>query len=321
MTYQLTAYPESWPIQGEFAISREVKISADTVVVEIEKDGITGRGECVPLKRYQQCQETVITQIESVHHRLLDIDREELQTLLPPGAARNAVDCALWDWQAKAEQKSLAQLMEFPEIRPLNTIYTLSLDTPERMAENAKLNSVFSVLKMKMNGSDEDLARIEAVKKATPHSQLILDANEAWNLDHLDNLLPTLIALDVVLIEQPLPEGQDEGLKSFTSPIPIVADESCHTVEDLEYLKGKYQVVNIKLDKTGGLTHALILQEQAQKMGFKSMVGCMVSTSLSIYSAMLIGQNAQFCDLDGAYLLKNDPYGCVFYQNGQIFPS
>lgn len=321
MTGKLTICAESWPILGGFAISREVKTTADTVLVEIEKDGITGRGECVPLKRYHHSQETVMAEIEAVRDEVLITDRTGLQKLLPAGPARNAIDCALWDWEAKLQEKTLAELVGLSKIVPLQTAYTLSLDTPDKMAQNAKSHSEFGLLKMKMNGQDDDLARIQAVKKAMPQAQLILDANEAWNLDHLDNLMATLIACDVVLIEQPLPEGKDEALRNFKTAIPIAADESCHTVESLEDLQGKYQVVNIKLDKTGGLTHALELKAQATKMGFEVMVGCMASTSLGILPAVMVGQGVQFCDLDGAFLLEKDPYAHVFYKNGQVFLS
>lgn len=319
MVDYVTIREETWPLADNFSTSREVKTSANTIVVEIKKDGIIGRGECFPLKRFGNTQASVIAEIEAIQDQILTIDNNDLQNLLPASAARNAVDCALWDWQAHAAGQSLGEMVGIPDVKPVQTSYTLSLDTPERMAMNAAAHSEFKILKMKMNGFSDDVDRIKAVKSVAQDAQLILDANEAWSLGYLETMIPFLLEANVVLIEQPLPEGKDDGLLSFTCPIPIAADESCHTVESLAGLKGKYQVINIKLDKTGGLTHALKLKKQAQKIGFGVMVGCMVSTSLSILPALMVAQGVQFCDLDGALLLEKDPYDRVFYQNGQIF--
>lgn len=321
MVDKLAIRSESWPILGGFAISREVKNTSDTVIVEMTKDGITGQGECVPLKRYHHTQESVIKEIKAVQDQILKADRFSLQKILPPGPARNAVDCAFWDWESKKSGQSIANLAGLSELSPLTTAYTLSLDTPNVMAENAASHQEFSLLKMKMNGTEEDINRIKSVKGAAPKAKLILDANEAWSIDHLQDLLPLLVAHDVVLIEQPLPEKKDDALKGFSCPIPIAADESCHSVESLPKLVGKYQIINIKLDKTGGLTHALELKNEAQKMGFGIMVGCMASTSLGILPALVVGQGAEFCDLDGAFLLEKDPYQHVLYKNGQVFPA
>ncbi len=310
----------SWPIMGEFAISREVKKTADTILVEITKNGITGCGESVPLKRYGHTQKTVVQTIEKNQQAIIDCDMDviALQSILSAGPARNAVDCAFWDWRRRYENKSWAEIMEQSAINPLKTSYTLSLDHPDKMAKNAQEHKDFTILKMKMKGDDLDIQRLERVKKLRPDAQLILDANEAWTVDHMDNLMPILIENDVVLIEQPLPECEDSDLKNYQSPIPIVADESCHVLDNLDCLVGKYQYINIKLDKTGGLTHALEMLKQAQKLNFKVMVGCMASTSLAIVPAILVGQEAQYCDLDGAFLLERDPYHLVSYNNGRV---
>ena len=315
---RLTFRAESWPIRGNFTTSREVKPFANTVFVEIDKNSVTGRGECFPLKRFNQTQQSVIDDIKVVEAEILNADPQSLQSILPAGPARNAVDCALLDWQAKSQGKAMWEVLGLDEPKPLTTAYTLSLDTPEKMAENAENNAQFKILKMKMNGSADDIARIKAVKNAHSTAQLILDANEAWNVDHMKTIMPILLENDVVLIEQPLPEGQDDALRDFETPIPFAADESCHTIESLTGLKGKYQVVNLKLDKTGGLTHALAMKAKALEMGFDVMVGCMASTSLSILPAMIAAQGVRFVDIDGAYLLESDPYGVVKYQDGQV---
>jgi L-alanine-DL-glutamate epimerase-like enolase superfamily enzyme len=311
MSRSLTIRHESWPIAGTFTISRGSKNSAEVVVVEIAEGNAQGRhvrgeGECVPYARYGETIESVIAEIE--HHRVAledGADRNALQKLLPPGAARNAVDCALWDLDAKASGKPVWKLAGLKQPRDLMTAYTLSLASPDEMALAAAQNLHRPLLKLKLNGA-EDLDRIRAVSRAAPQSKLIVDANEAWSVEDYRKLAPKLRDLNVIMIEQPFPAGDDEALHDVEKPIPICADEACHDSTTLASLTGKYQAVNIKLDKTGGLTEALKMAREAQTQGFQIMVGCMVATSLSMAPAFLIGQQASLVDLDGPLLLAQD---------------
>ncbi|HVJ41666.1 MAG TPA: N-acetyl-D-Glu racemase DgcA [Dongiaceae bacterium] len=318
MSRKLTIRHESWPIAGTFTISRGSKTSAEVVVVEIAEGKAAGReimghGECVPYARYGESIEGVIAEIE--HHRVALEDgagREAVQKLLKPGAARNAVDCALWDLEAKASGKPVWKLAGLKQPRDLMTAYTLSLAAPEDMALAAAQNLHRPLLKLKLSGP-QDLDRVRAVNAAAPQSKLIIDANEGWTIDDYRKLAPRLRELNVILIEQPLPAGDDEALRDVEKPIPICADEACHDSTTLSALVGKYQAVNIKLDKTGGLTEALKMAKEAQAQGFQIMVGCMVATSLGMAPAFLIGQQSALVDLDGPLLLAKDrPHGFRF---------
>jgi L-alanine-DL-glutamate epimerase-like enolase superfamily enzyme len=262
----------------------------------------------------------VIAAIEGLRARIeAGLDRIGLQDLLPPGAARNALDCAYWDLEAKRAGQPVWQLCGLPPLEAVTTAYTLSLDAPEAMGRAAAENAARPLLKLKLAGPD-DLARVEAVRANAPETRLIVDANEGWSLDDYEALAPKLAALGVVLIEQPLPAGQDAPLAGTQRPVPVCADESCHATDSLAEIAGRYDVVNIKLDKTGGLTEALKLKQAAQAQGFQVMVGCMLATSLAMAPAVLVAQGASFVDLDGPLLLAGDRPGGLTYDGSTLHP-
>jgi L-alanine-DL-glutamate epimerase-like enolase superfamily enzyme len=297
---------ESWPIRGSFTISRGSRTTAEVVVAELSDGTHTGRGECVPYARYDETVEGVIAQIEGLREALAQgLDRHGLQDRLPAGAARNALDCAFWDLEAKAAGKRVWELAGLPAPEPVATAYTLSLDTPARMAVSAKENRARPLLKLKLSGPD-DLDRVAAVRANAPDARLIVDANEAWTAEQYRQLAEELRELGVDMIEQPLPAGDDEGLAGVARPVPVCADESCHDRASLAALAGKYDMVNVKLDKTGGLTEALALKAAAEAEGFAVMVGCMLATSLAMAPAVLLAQGAEIADLDGPLLLAKD---------------
>lgn len=316
---KVTIERKSWPIRGHFTISRGSKTQADTVLVSLEHEGAIGRGECVPYLRYGESLQSVEAQIEALIPAFnAGLSREELQTLLPAGAARNALDCALWDLNCKRNQESIwTQTGIVPH--PLLTAYTLSLDTPEKMQQAAISNAARPLLKLKLGGA-ADLARVQAVRRGAPAAQIILDANEAWSVSDYQRLIPELVNLDVAMIEQPFAAGEDDVLAKLERPIPICADESCHDRHSLERLVGRYDMINIKTDKTGGLTEALLLKQQAEQAGLAVMVGCMLSSSLSMAPAFVVAQGAQVVDLDGPLLLSEDiEHGFEFSQQ-QMLP-
>ena len=273
-----------------------------------------GRGECVPIKRYNQSAASVLAQIELLQD-IGDLDRDKLQQLLPPGAARNALDCALWDLEAKRSGKRVWELVNIPIVEQVVTSFTISLDTPERMADAASASGRLPILKLKLGGDELDLARVEAVRAAAPKARLLIDANESWSRRHYQGMVPALSELGVELIEQPFSAANDEVLHTLDHPIPVCADESCHTTADLQRLKNRYEAINVKLDKTGGLTEALRLCERARENGFKLLIGCMVCTSLSIAPARLLGSVANWVDLDGPLLLARDREHGLSYRN------
>ncbi len=301
---------ENFPLAETFTIARGSKTEARVVTVTITRDGIAGRGECVPYARYGESVGSVRDQIAAVPE---DVTRTALQGLLPPGAARNAVDCALWDLEAKRAGVRVWDLLGLPAPRPLVTAYTLSLDTPERMRAAAARNAGRPVLKIKL-GTAEDMARLEAVRTGAPASRIIVDANEGWTAEIYADLAPHLRRLGVALVEQPLPAGRDDMLAEIAHPVPVCADESCHDRGTLAGLRGKYDAVNIKLDKTGGLTEALALRAEAVAAGFEVMVGCMVGTSLGMAPAALVAQGVAFVDLDGPLLLARDRDAAIRYE-------
>ncbi|MFA7431250.1 MAG: N-acetyl-D-Glu racemase DgcA [Rhodospirillaceae bacterium] len=312
---------ESWPIDGTFTISRGSKTAADVVVVELTTPGgLRGRGECVPYGRYGETVEGVMAALRALEPAVAGgLTRAALAELLPAGAARNALDCALWDLEGARTGRPVWELAGLPAPRPVETAETLSLDTPDAMAAMAQ-EVAGNLLKLKV-GDDGVLERVAAVHAAAPHARLIVDANEAWTLEQTAAWLPDLAALGVVLIEQPLPAGQDGGLAGLGTPaVPICADESVHTVEGLRDLVGRYQAVNIKLDKAGGLTEALRLRREAEALGFAIMVGCMVGTSLAMAPALLLAQGAAFVDLDGPLMLRYDRPDGVYYHDGWAEP-
>ena len=312
----IQAKVEIFPLAHVFRISRGARTQAEVVTVTIEKDGVTGRGECVPYARYNETLESVIKQVESLP---ADIDKETLQDTLPPGAARNAVDCALWDFECKKRDQRIWKIAGIQVPEQKITAYTLSLDEPKNMFKQAEKNSNRPLLKIKL-GTPNDMPRLEAVRKGAPNSEIIVDANEGWDAELYSQLAPELVRLGVKLVEQPLPADQDGDLIGLPRPIPICADESCHDRKSLEKLIGKYDFVNIKLDKTGGLTEALKLKDKALEAGFKIMVGCMVGSSLAMAPATLIAQNATFVDLDGPLLLAHDRRHGLLYDESWVHP-
>ncbi len=322
---ELSVRQESWPLAGSFTISRGTRTTAEPVVVELAATGddgrvVLGRGECVPYARYGETVAGVIAAIEGLRTRIeIGLDRIGLQDLLPPGAARNALDCAYWDLEAKRAGQPVWQLCGLPPLEAVTTAYTLSLGAPEAMGRAAAENAARPLLKLKLAGPD-DLARVEAVRANAPETRLIVDANEGWSLDDYEALAPKLAALGVVLIEQPLPAGQDAPLAGTQRPVPVCADESCHATDSLAEIAGRYDAVNIKLDKTGGLTEALKLKQAAQAQGFQVMVGCMVATSLAMAPAVLVAQGASFVDLDGPLLLAGDRPGGLTYEGSTLHP-
>jgi L-alanine-DL-glutamate epimerase-like enolase superfamily enzyme len=310
---ELAVRTETWPLRGSFTISRGSRTAAEVVVVELAADGVRGRGECVPYARYGETVEGVVAVIEGLRGPLSGgLDRSGLQDLLPAGAARNAVDCAFWDLEAKQAGHRVWELLGQAAPGPVTTAYTLSLDTAENMARAAAENAWRPLLKLKLAGP-EDLARVEAVREAAPETRLIVDANEGWAPGLYAELAPHLAVLGVEMIEQPLPAGHDAALATMQRPVAVAADESCHDTASLAGLAGRYDLVNIKLDKTGGLTEALRLKAAAEAEGYGVMVGCMLATSLAMAPAFLVARDARIVDLDGPLLLERDrPEGLVF---------
>ncbi len=348
----IEAREEIWPLKEVFRISRGSRTEAQVVVVTVSDGEHTGRGECVPIARYNQTRASAIAQIESIKDAS-GLDREKLQRLLPPGAARNALDCALWDLEAKIAGKRVWELAKIPMAhysrRPachaeasrrrvrdahashseaattnagdadqVETSFTISLDTPEEMATAAKASLASPIFKLKLGGDSSDLARVKAVRAAAPASRLFIDANESWSPDHYKEIAPAVKELGVELIEQPFPADADEVLETLDHPVPVCADESCHTTADLPRLKNRYEVINVKLDKTGGLTEALWLCESARQSGFKLLIGCMVCTSLGIAPGRLLASAADYVDLDGPLLLARDREDRIAYNKGRI---
>ena len=315
----LSLRTERWPIAGRFAISRGAKTEAAVVVAEIADSKLRGRGECVPYARYGESVRGVMAAIAAFTPRIAErLSREELQKALPAGAARNALDCALGDLEAKRAGRRVWELAGLPEPEPVTTAYTISLDTPEAMAA-AAAKANFPLLKLKL-GATGDPGRLAAVRAAVPDATLIADANEGWNADNLVENLRACAATSVELVEQPLPAGDDDALAAIKRPVPVCADESVHTRADLEKLRGKYDAVNIKLDKAGGLTEAMALAGEAARLGFAIMVGSMVGTSLGVAPALLLASRARFVDLDGPLLLANDRPEGLTYEGARILP-
>jgi L-alanine-DL-glutamate epimerase-like enolase superfamily enzyme len=314
---KIEAWKEVFPLNHPFRISRGSRTEACVVVVNVNDGQHTGRGEGVPIARYNQTTNSVLAQIESIR-RVRDLDRNKLQQLLAPGAARNALDCALWDLEAKRSGKHVWELATVPITDQIETSFTISLDTPARMADAAAAAIDLPILKLKLYIDDSDLARVQAVRAAAPKARLVIDANESWSPRHYRDMVSPLKELGVELIEQPFPADTDEVLEALDRLIPVCADESCHTTNDLQRLKNRYDAINIKLDKTGGLTEALQLYQRAREQNFKIMIGCMVCTSLSIAPARLLASDANWIDLDGPLLLARDRDQGLPYQNGRI---
>lgn len=314
----ISASIERWPIAGAFVIARGVKREAVVVTASVSDGSVTGRGECVPYARYGETVEAVrasILQMDGVR------DRIELHRNWPAGAARNALDCALWDYEAKSTGRSAVQIAGLPVPGPLTTAYTISLGTADEMASKAaEAASRMPLLKIKLGG-EGDADRMRAVRAACPGSRLIADANEAWTPGMLAELMAVAAECGFELIEQPLPAGEDGALAGIARPVPVCADESLHTRDDLRALANRYDAVNIKLDKTGGLTEALVVMAEAKAIGFRTMVGCMVSTSLAMAPAVLLAQTADWVDLDGPLLLAQDRTPSLRYDGAIVHPA
>lgn len=321
MTRVLLVERELFPISGAFTISRGSKTEAEVICCTISENGLSGRGECVPYRRYGETMESVAEQIETARNAIgSGVTRADLMNLLPAGAARNALDCALWDLEARNSGVRVQDRLSDTPPRPLQTAYTLSLGDAETMAAQAREHAWRPLLKVKIGGGEGDAERIRAVVRAAPQSRIILDANEGWTPKNLAANLQVAAELGIALIEQPLPAGQDEMLARLPHPVPICADESVHTAEGLEKLVGRYDAVNIKLDKAGGLTAALELRDRARDLGFQIMVGCMVGTSLAMAPAVLLAQDADFVDLDGPLLLARDRDPALLYEGSLVSP-
>ena len=320
MSAKLTIADERWPLRQAFRISRGTKTEAHLVVATVERGGHRGRGECVPYARYGETIEGVRHTIEAVRTDIANgATRHDLLHLIKPGAARNAVDCALWDLEAKETGKRAWELAGLPEPQPTPTAFTITLAEPETMAAAARAANA-SLLKVKLGGG-KDLACLEAVRAAAPSATLIVDPNEAWTFAELQTFGPSLKALGITLIEQPLPASADMELESYAAPVPLCADEALHTAADLPGIARKYAAINIKLDKTGGLTAALALAREAQNTGLSIMAGCMVSTSLSMAPAFVLSSLAHVIDLDGPLLLAKDRTPGIRYEGTRMSAS
>lgn len=314
---QIDVEVETWPLKETFRISRGSRTETRVVVVTVRDGEHVGRGEGAPIRRYQQTPESVVAEIESIKGEK-DSNRETLQELLPPGAARNALDCALWDLEAKRSGKRVWELANIPIVSEVETSFTISLNEPDKMGHAAKANSAAPILKLKLGGDDADVARVESVRKSASNARLLIDANESWTPEHFQNVAPKLKRLGVELIEQPFPANADGVLEKLDHSVPVCADESCHTTADLPRLKNRYEMINVKLDKTGGLTEALHLCERAREAGFKLLIGCMVGTSLGMAPARLLSSNAEYTDLDGPLLLARDREPGLRYNKNRI---
>jgi L-alanine-DL-glutamate epimerase-like enolase superfamily enzyme len=286
-------------------------------MVTVTDGKYTGRGEATPITRYKQTPASVVAQMESVKNEK-NLDREKLQQLLPAGSARNALDCALWDLEAKVSGKRVWELANIQITDAVETSFTISLDTPENMGAAARANAAAPLLKLKLGGDSLDLPRIEAVRGSAPSARLFVDANESWSPSHYREIVPSLGQFGIQLIEQPFPANADEALGTLDHPIPVCADESCHTTADLSGLTNRYEAINVKLDKAGGLTEALLLTERARQSGLKLLFGCMVCTSLGIAPARLLAGPADYVDLDGPLLLAGDRHHGLSYEKSRI---
>lgn len=307
---------QSWPLDRPFRTARGPSTDARVVVVTLSDGHHTGRGEAVPISRYQQSPASTVAQLEQIFPKCSN--RQQIQELLPAGAARNALDCAFWDLEAKTSGQRVWELANIPIVPEVETSFTISLDAPDAMVAAAKASRNAPILKLKLGGDELDLVRVEAVRAAAPAARLLIDANESWSPSHYRTIVPALAGLGVELIEQPFPENADGALETLDHLVPVCADESCHTSADLPRLVKRYDAINVKLDKTGGLTEALLLTQRAREHGFKILFGCMVCTSLGIAPARLLVGPTDYADLDGPLLLAGDRHHALDYKKGRI---
>jgi len=315
---KLIARAEQWPLAEVFTISRGSRTETELVAIELADGEFIGHGECMANPRYGETQEDVLATLGGLD-LASGLDRDSLQALLPAGAARNALDCALWDLEAKRAGKRVWEMAGLTPPDSVTTAFTLSLATPEKMGASAKRHADRPLLKLKVTG-EGDFERVAAVREGAPNARLIVDANEGWTADMVEPLSDELKTLGVEMIEQPLPAAKDAVLADLSHPVPLCADESCHTSADLAQLKGRYEIVNIKLDKTGGFTEALKLKQEAYDLGFQVMVGCMVATSLAMAPAHLVAQGVAYVDIDGPLLLARDRQPGLFYEGSSVGP-
>ncbi|MFK7793082.1 MAG: N-acetyl-D-Glu racemase DgcA [Devosiaceae bacterium] len=317
---KLSISDDAFAIRGGFTISRGSRTHAHVVMVKLERDGHIGRGECTPYARYKETIASVTEEIESIRQALENgLDRDQLQALLPAGAARNAVDCALWDLEAKTTGTLAAQLAGVPSVQPMETAYTISLGTPDAMAKSAYEHRDRPLLKIKLGG-DGDEERMRAVCGHAGKARIIADANEAWSPDQLWPWLDLAAELGIAMVEQPLPAGQDAKLAERPHPLPVCADESAHDCSGLHKLMGLYDLINIKLDKTGGLTEALKLKVDSQNAGLGVFIGCMMGSSLGMAPATLLTHDADYIDLDAPLLLDEDREHALTFEGSTLFP-
>ena len=315
--FELRVTEQGWPLDKPFRTARGASTETRVILVTISDGQHIGRGEAGPISRYGHTTASTVAQLEQISSRGA-VDRQQVQELLPAGAARNALDCALWDLEAKVSGKRAWELANIEIVHVVETAFTISLDTPEKMAAAAKANAKAPVLKLKLGGDNRDLPRVEAVRGAAPAARLIVDANESWSPSHYQENVSGLARLGVELIEQPFSADADDVLETLDHPVPVCADESCHTTADLPRLVNRYEAINVKLDKTGGLTEALLLTERARQSGLKLLFGCMVCTSLGIAPARLLARATDYVDLDGPLLLAGDRHHRLTYDNGKI---
>jgi L-alanine-DL-glutamate epimerase-like enolase superfamily enzyme len=317
---RLSVGVETWPISGHFTIARGTKTAVEVIVVTLEEDGVTGRGEAVPYARYGETPAASVAALERARARIeTGLERDAIGVAIAPLSARNALDCALWDLEAKRRGRPVWELAGLAQPLPLETAFTISLDAPEAMARAAAAAQGRNLLKLKL-GQDDDDDRLRAVRASVPEKRLIVDANEGWSPANLEARLAACAGAGVELVEQPLPAGGDGLLAQIDRPVPVCADESLLGPESLAGLAGRYDAVNIKLDKTGGLTVALALATAAEQAGFRLMVGCMLATSLAMAPAFLLAQRASYVDLDGPLLLQRDRPDAIRYEGATMFP-
>ena len=317
----VSATIDRFQLREVFTISRGSRTEAEVVTVTVKSGPHQGRGECVPYKRYGETPDSVLAQIAAMA-KAVGNEADPIAALQshPAGAARNALDCALWDLRAKATGRPVWELLNLPAPTTITTAFTLSLEDPDVMREKAAIQAARPLLKIKLGG-EGDLARLEAVREGAPKAAIVVDANEGWTAESYAEIAPTLIRLGVKMVEQPLPAGDDAALADIERPLPVCADESCHTSASLGDLAGKYDMVNIKLDKTGGLTEALKLRDAARAQGFQVMMGCMVGTSLAMAPAVLVAQGAEVIDLDGPLLLDEDRTPPITFKGSTMSPA